>query len=233
MNRELFDYLETYLTEPRKARLREVLALRTRHIAVVLDSIYQPHNTSAALRSCEAFGLQEVFLVERLHEQQLSQDVAAGTDKWLTLHRHQGPTGALECIAELRRRQFRIVVSTPGQSTATPETLDLSTPLALVIGNETTGVTAEFLDAADERLTIPMCGFVDSFNLSVACALCLQDLTRRLRVSAIDWRLSPAEHEELLFEWTRASVANVAAIEERWRRDRSGAEESLQPDPCG
>ncbi|MFV0442806.1 MAG: TrmH family RNA methyltransferase [Planctomycetaceae bacterium] len=220
MHRPLFDYLETYLTETRKVRLREVLALRTRWLTVVLDDIYHPHNTSAALRSCDAFGLQDVHIVETQHDSQLSSDVAAGSDKWLTMERHQGPEAARDCVVMLRRRGFRIAATVLGPADATPQTLDLSQPVAVVIGNETSGVSNTLLDAADVRLSIPMYGFVDSFNLSVACALCLQDLSRRLRESDVDWELSDQEREELLFQWTRASISSVEAIEQRWRREQ-------------
>lgn len=224
MDAELFDHFETYLSEPRKLRLRGALAMRTRHITVVLDDVYQPHNTSAALRSCDAFGVQDVHLVESKHEAQLSSDVAAGSDKWLTLVRHRGPQASQLCADELHRRGYRIVTTMLGEHDATPETLDLSTPVAIVIGNETSGVSSALMAAADVRLTIPMHGFVDSFNLSVACALCLQDLTRRLRASAIDWRLSQGEHTQLLYRWTQASIPNVQAIERRWLQGRRPAE---------
>jgi tRNA (guanosine-2'-O-)-methyltransferase len=228
LNRELFDYLETYLTEPRKRRLREVLALRTRHIAVVLDDVYQSHNTSAALRSCDAFGVQEVHLVESRHDAQLSSDVAAGSDKWLTITRHRGLAAGAQCAQELHRRGYRIVAAMLDGATATPSTLDLSTPVAIVIGNETSGVSTALASAASERLSIPMYGFVESFNLSVACALCLQELTRRLRESEVPWRLPMRERDELLFTWTRASILNVESIEARWHQDRGLAFNPVQ-----
>lgn len=222
MDPALFAYLESYLTESRKARLREVLARRTRHVALVLDDIYQPHNVSAVLRSCDAFGVQDVFLVDREADQKLSADVAAGSDKWLTLHRLTGPDAAERCVAELRRRGYRIAATAPGGDAVAPDTISIDTPLAVVIGHESHGISAPLLAAADERLSIPMYGFVESFNLSVAAALCLQDLTRRLRASDIPWQLPAADQEQLLCDWTRASVAHVAAIEARWRREQPG-----------
>lgn len=221
MDRELFEYLETYLSEPRKARLREVLALRSRRITVVLDDVYQPHNTSAALRSCDAFGLQEVHIVETQHDSQLSSDVAAGSDKWLEMSHYHGPDAARQCAEALHARGFRIVATVLGAADVTPLTLDLSRPVAIVIGSEKSGVSPTLRSAADLELSIPMYGFVDSFNLSVACALCLQDLSRRLREGRDDWRLDPEDCEELLFRWTRASIRNVEAIERRFRRGRT------------
>ena len=219
MEPELFDYLETFLSESRRARLREVLALRTRHLTLVLDDIYQPHNLSAALRSCDAFGVQDVHLVEPRHEVEISSDVAGGSDKWLTRYEYTGPAAGEECLAVLRRQGYRIVVTAPNIEAASPESLDLTQRTAIVIGNETAGVSGAFERAADGWLKVPMVGFVESLNLSVSAALCLSELTRRLRRSDIDWRLTPAETEKLLINWTRASIANVEAIEARWRAD--------------
>ncbi len=200
--------------------MREVAALRTRHVALVLDDIYQPHNMSAALRSCEGLGVQDVYLVEPRHEVRISSDVAGGSDKWLTLHQYRAGDAAERCLSDLHAAGYRVVVTTPDPSAPTPETLDLRQRLAVVIGNETAGVSAVFQHAADARLHLPMVGFVESYNLSVAAALVLFELTRRLRRSEVAWRLTPAETERLLFEWTRASVPHVEAIEARWRAER-------------
>lgn len=218
LDHALFAHLETFLTEHRRMRLREVLALRTRHVALVLDDVYQPHNVSAALRSCDAFGVQDVHLVQGQQATPISSDVAGGSDKWLTLHRHAGPAA---CIDRLRKSRYRIVATAAAGAEHSPETLPLDEPIALVIGHESYGVSALFLEAADLRLAVPMFGFVESFNLSVAAALCLSELTRRLRGGRVDWRLRPEEAEELLYRWTRASVANVAAIEARWRAEQT------------
>ena len=220
---ELFTYLETYLTPERQRRLREVLDLRTRHISVVLDGVFQAHNVSAALRGCEAFGVQDVHLVAPQDDLRLSSDVAVGSDKWLSIHRWKGPAAQRNCLARLRASGLRVVVTSVDPDGQTPATLDLSRPLALVIGNEAYGVSSVFEDAADERLHIPLSGFVESLNLSVACALCLSELTRRLRASPYEWRLAPEDREQMLRAWTRASIAHVEAIEQRWRSARSDA----------
>ncbi len=219
---ELDAYLETYLTPERKRRLREVLDLRTRHIAVVLDGVFQAHNVSAALRSCDAFGVQDVHLVAPQEDLRLSSDVAAGSDKWLSIRRWKGAAARQNCLERLREQGMRVVVTSVTQNAQTPATLDLSRPLALVIGNEAYGVSQVFEEAADARLHIPLFGFVESLNLSVACALCLSELTRRLRLSEVAWKLAPEERAQLLRDWTRASIAHVIAIEKRWRQMQSG-----------
>jgi tRNA (guanosine-2'-O-)-methyltransferase len=226
---QLFHHLEAFLTPGRRARLREAVALRTRHVALVLDDIYQPHNMSAALRSCDALGVQDVYLVEPRHEVRLSSDVAGGSDKWLTLHHYRTVDAAERCLADLRAAAYRVVVTTPDPAAPTPETLDLRQRLAVVIGNETTGVSTVFQQAADARLHLPMVGFVESYNLSVAAALVLFELTRRLRRSEVAWQLTPPETQRLLFEWTRASVPHVEAIEARWRAAREPERRSSRP----
>jgi tRNA (guanosine-2'-O-)-methyltransferase len=214
---ELFQLLEGFLSRDRREKLRAVLALRTRQLSIVLDGVYHPHNTSAVLRSCDAFGIQNVDVVENSHQQQLSRKVAGGSDKWLTMRRYSGRNATRDCIARLAAEGRRIVVTCAEADAITPERLDLARPMAIILGNEAAGVSPEFREAATDRLTIPMVGFVESLNLSVAAALCLQALTTRLRAGDLPWRLRPDEAEELLYEWTRKAVPHAANVERRWR----------------
>lgn len=226
MSLELQAYFEEFLTPRRRERLREVLALRTRHIAVVLDNVHQSQNFSAVLRSCEAFGVQDVHIIETFSPFEIAADVAAGTDKWLTLHRYAGPEALTQCVSRLRQQGYRLVVTMPGQGSFTPATLDIESRVAIVIGNESVGVSPEMQVEADGFLEIPMVGFVESFNLSVAAALCLSELTRRLRASSVDWRLSESERQALLFDWVRASVPRADALEKRWRQSQAVSQQA-------
>jgi tRNA (guanosine-2'-O-)-methyltransferase len=214
--RALQAYLEGFLTPRRRERLREVLDRRTRRLAVVLDNVHQSHNFSAVLRSCEAFGVQDVHIIEVHARFEIAADIAAGTDKWLTLRRYSGPSAFRDCVAGLRENGYRIVITQPGDGGKSPREIDVAGKLALVVGNESVGVSPEMLADADGFLDIPMEGFVESFNLSVAAALCLSELTRRIRSGPDAWRLTAPEQERLLFDWTRASVPNVRHIEQRW-----------------
>ncbi|MEZ6067455.1 MAG: RNA methyltransferase [Planctomycetaceae bacterium] len=219
---ELFQHYLTFLTPARRRRIREVLSMRTRHLAVAMDGVFHPHNSSAVLRSCDAFGVQDVYLVEDPETERLSRKVAAGSDKWLTVHRFKGEGRTDRCVATLRSKGYRIAVTSPHAGTATPELLPIDEPLVLVIGNETKGVSPTFCAAADLTVHVPTVGFVESLNLSVAAALCLSCLSGRIQRSPIEWRIGAEDAEEIEFDWVRKSVRNAAELQRRWESDRAG-----------
>ena len=222
----LVDYLARFVTDERRARMHEVLAKRTRYLTVVVEDIYQPHNASAVLRTCDGFGVQDVHIIENRNEYRLNPGVELGTAQWLTLHRYRGvgdntPTA----IDSLRAAGYRIVATTPHTDQVALEELDLARgPVALLFGNELDGLSETALEAADEHLVIPMYGFVESFNISVSAAIVLHHLTRRMRAEAPDWQLSEKERQALLLRWLRRNVKNHAAIERQFL-ERSGERE--------
>lgn len=217
----LWDYYHEYVTPHRRGRLTEVLGRRTRRLAVVLEDVRQSHNISAVLRSCDAFGVQDVHVLEPVESFDPRARVALGTERWLSIRRQIGPGVAQRGVETLRAEGYRILATVPPDERATPyDQIALDRPLAIVFGNEKDGISPQLMAAVDGFTTIPMQGFVESLNISVAAALVLQNLSSRIRQSSIDWRLSPAEHEELLFEWTRKSVPAVEFIEQRWLAER-------------
>ena len=202
------------LTPARRRRLTAALDGRTRRVCVALEGLRQEHNFSAVMRSCDAFGVQDVHLLDADDQFAINREVALGAQKWLTIRRHES---AAACLASLRSRGYRIVATSPHEpATPLPE-LDVSQPIALLLGNELHGLPPERLEQADERVAIPMAGLVESFNVSVAAAICLYDITRRVRLTA-GWPLPEGDREILLGEWVRASIRNVEAIEEELRR---------------
>jgi len=220
----LWDYFHEYVTPQRRARLAEVLRQRTRRIAVVLEDVRQSHNVSAVLRSCDAFGIQDVHVLEPTESFDPSTKIALGSQQWLTIRREPGEGAVERGITTLRNQGYRIVATVPPGAGAVPfEEINLDGPIAVVFGNEKYGITPEMVAAADQLTTIPMHGFVESLNISVAAALLIQSLSSRTRASRNDWALSSAEHEELLFEWTRKSIPAVEFIEQRWLAERRGA----------
>ena len=214
------DALLPLLTPPRRERFAAVLSQRTQHLTVVLEGLRQTHNFSAVLRSCDAFGVQSVHVVDpfelfepgRFH---VSRNVAMGAQKWLRLHAHETIES---CVASLRGDGYRIAATAPATDShpATPlAEFDLAQPVALLMGNELEGLSDAAIKLADERLAVPLAGFVESLNVSVAAAICLYDLTHRLRSGPIDWALAASARERLLLDWTRLSIPNAAAIESR------------------
>ena len=132
-----------------------------------------------------------------------------GASKWLTVNRYTiqptGQSATLECIQTLKQQGYTIVATSP-HGTKTLNQLPLDSKIALMFGTEDEGLTPQALAAADQLITIPMYGFVESFNVSVSVALCLYDLTTRLRSSDISWKLSEEEIVELELVWLKAAV---------------------------
>ena len=223
----LLEHLSRHVTPRRLHRMRTVLAERTRWITVVLEEVYQPHNASAVLRSCECFGVQEVHVVEERNEFRPSRDVALGAAQWLdVVHWKAGEGAAIgRCCDELAARGYRLVAATPAADAVSVDDFDPGAgPAAVLFGTELEGLTEEALGRCGERIHIPMAGFTESLNISVSAALVLRELTRRLRIGAADWRLGEAEREELLLRWLRGSINGsdeiAARFEERQGRPR-------------
>ena len=196
-----------------KQQLFERLApLRTRHIAVVLEDIYQSHNASAVLRSCDCFGIQDVHVVENRNSFNPAGDVAVGASKWVDYYKY--PT-IEETYATLRSQGYRIVATLPHEKDTMITDLDVSQPLALVFGTELTGLTQEAIDGADEYVKIPMYGFTESFNISVCAALSLFHLSERMRAdSNIRWQLDDDALLRLKLYWSMQVIRDGRKVME-------------------
>lgn len=166
--------LEPLLTEQRLARIEQVLERRTRSVVAVLDGLIDPHNIAAVLRSADAFGTQEVHVVRGDEPFVASQRVTQGTDRWLDVVRHPDAAG---CVAQLRAKGYEVYVAEMNGS-ARPEELAGRPRVAVIFGNEHLGVAPATRALADGTYAIPMCGFVESLNVSVAAALTLYLATR-------------------------------------------------------
>ena len=211
-NRAIFDALSlaqreqlyesaSQLFSPHKRQLFDKLVLnRTRHICVVLADIFQPHNASAVLRSCDCFGVQDVHVVENHNKYAPNSDVTMGSDKWVDFYKHPD---ILQTYDQLRQKGYRIIATLPHENDTLITQLDISQPTALVFGTELTGLSQEAIDHADGYVKVPMYGFTESFNISVCAALSLFYLTERMRANpSIHWQLSPLEQITLKLYWS-------------------------------
>ncbi len=216
-DQELTEFLGGFVTENKREKIERVLAERTRHLTVLLEDIYQPHNAAACLRSCDCLGVQDVHVVERGHTYRPKNGVALGSEKWLTMHRYHGAASAIET---LKTHGYRLVATTPNEDGYTPATLPLDKPVALLFGTEEHGLSEKALAAADDTLRLPMHGFTQSYNISVTVALTLSRLTERLRESDIDWQLSEAEKSQLTLEFYRRIVKRHDLLEEQFWNER-------------
>ncbi len=210
---ELIKYMEGFVSERRRGRLQEVLAERTRHMTVVLEDVYQAHNASAVLRSCDCFGVQDVHFIENRNKFKISEDVSMGSTQWLTINKYnEGENNTVKCINELKSKGYRIVATTPHKDDCTIAELDVTKPFALVFGTEIDGISETVFEMADEFVKIPMYGFTESFNISVCAALCMYELTTRIREQEIPYQINESDKQEIYLEWLKASVAKSDLI---------------------
>ncbi len=210
---ELIKYMEGFVSDRRRERLNEVLAERTRHMTIVLEDVYQAHNASAVLRSCDCFGVQDVHFIENRNKFKISEDVSMGSTQWLTINKYDAEeNNTAKCLQDLKKKGYRIVATTPHKDDCTIAELDVTKPFALVFGTEIDGITETVFEMADEFVKIPMYGFTESFNISVCAALCMHELTTRIREQKISYQLSEKEKEEIYLEWLKASVAKSDLI---------------------
>lgn len=211
--KELIDYLSGFISEKRKKRFDEVISHRTGHIRVVLENLYQAHNASAVLRSCEAFGLQHVHFIENRNHLRISDDVAMGSSNWLSIHRHrETDNNTLDAINQLKSKGYRIVATTPHENDQTIDQLPVDKKLALVFGTEIDGISEDVYKHADEFVKIPMYGFTESFNISVCAALCMYELSTRLRKTSLSYLLDEEEKTNIYLDWLKTSVEKSDAL---------------------
>jgi tRNA (guanosine-2'-O-)-methyltransferase len=220
IDRGLLSYLSGFLTERRLARFHEVLAARTRYITVALEDIYQPHNASAVLRTCDGFGVQDVHIIENRNTYRVNPEVALGSSQWLDLIKYGGAgDNTTAAVTALRERGYRIVATSPHRDDVRLEDLDLAEgKIAFLLGNELDGLSETAVEAADAHMRIPIYGFVESFNISVAAAIILHHTTLALRRSDLPWRLRDEEKEEILLAWVRRSTPRREALEREYYR---------------
>ena len=210
---QLLEHLETYLTPERKARFDAVLPHRTKHFTVATEDVYQLHNTSAVIRSCDVFGIQEVHIVEERNSKRIDREIAMGSQKWVDLQRFHS---VADCIQNLKGNGYQIVATTPHENDQVLADFDINKKSCFFFGRETEGLSQEVLDAADCFLKIPMVGFTESLNISVSAAIILQDVTNKLRKSDIKWQLSEEEQLEKRLDWISKTLKSYDKIVERY-----------------
>ncbi len=214
---KLLEYLETIITEERKQRFIEVLQYRSRHFTVAVEDVFQLHNTSAVMRSCEVFGVQELNVIEQRFGKRIDKQIAMGAQKWVDIIRHKD---SLSCMDSLREKGYQIIATTPHNDSTFLEEFDISKPSAIFFGTEKEGLSEEVIQNADGFLKIPMVGFTESLNISVSAAIIIQNLMQRLRASEINWQLTEEEILEKRLDWTRKSIKDIDFIERRFFEDQ-------------
>lgn len=196
---DLYNRAAQLFSDNKRELFDKLVQNRTRHITVVLEDIFQSHNASAVLRSCDCFGVQDVHVIEDRNRYCPNPDVAMGSNKWVDYYKRNS---ILETYDALRAKGYKIIATLPHEKDTRITELDITQPTALVFGTELTGLTQEAIDHADGYVKIPMYGFTESFNISVCAALSLFYLTEKMRASDIPWRLTPEEQVSLKLYWS-------------------------------
>lgn len=222
LKKELIAHLKDFVTKERWQTLNRVLEERTRHLCVVLEDIYQPHNASAVLRSCDCFGVQDVHIIENEHNFRPSKGVTIGADQWLSIEKHDAAelNNTEACFEKLRKRGYRIVATTPHRDEVTIDELPVEPKTALVFGAELKGLSDEAMDLADGFVKVPIYGFSESYNVSVSAALCLYEFSKRMRSSEVDWNISEDEQVELRLNWLKKSIRASEQLTEKFLEER-------------
>lgn len=219
MKKQLIDHLAQFITPSRREKIDSVVRDRTRHIVPVLEDVYQPHNISAALRSVECFGVQDTYVIEQQNRYTVNTSVSKGASNWLSIKRFGAAdrNNTEDCFKVLRANGYRIAVTSVHPNSKKLSAVPLDQKIALVFGTEERGVSLFAQDHADLLVTVPMCGFTESLNVSVCVALCLNELTTKLRASPINWRLSEEEQLDVKLGWLRMLVRGSELMEKEFR----------------
>jgi tRNA (guanosine-2'-O-)-methyltransferase len=211
-------YFSGFMTPERNSLFDKIIANRTRYLTVVLEDIYQSHNASAVLRTCDCFGVQDVHIIENRYEYSLNPEVTMGSSNWLSVHQYNSEqNNTAECLGKLKKEGFRIVATSPHANDTMLTEFDVEKgKFALVFGTEKEGLSELALSLADEFVKIPMYGFTESFNISVSAALSLFHLSEKIRKSSMHWHLSEEEMLDVKLDWMRYSIRNSALIEKKF-----------------
>jgi tRNA (guanosine-2'-O-)-methyltransferase len=210
------EFLENILTDNRKERFLNVLKNRTNHFTIAVEDVFQMHNTSAVMRSCEVFGIQELNVIEQRYGKSIDKEIAMGAQKWVDINAYESISG---CVDSLKAKGYQIIATSPHEKDCLMDDFDISKPSALFFGTERDGLSEEILQKADGFLKIPMVGFTESLNISVSAAIIIQNLMHRLRNSDINWQLSEEEILKKRLQWARSSIKDIKRIEARFYQE--------------
>ena len=191
------------MTPERKDKLANVLNKRQNDITVVLENVFDPHNISAVMRSCDAAGIQDIYILNTKipRHKKWGAKSSSSAAKWLTIHQFEN---AEECFLSLRKRYSTVLTTHLSSDAVDLYSIDLTKSIALVFGNEHSGVSEEIRSLADGNFVIPQVGIIQSLNISVACAVTLYEAFRQ-KSNAGHYnqrKLDNVRYDELFKEWS-------------------------------
>jgi len=216
--KKVLDGFYDIISEHKIELFDHVASERTKHITLGIENIFQEHNASAVLRTCDCFGIQELHVIEKNNEFAINRDIALGAGRWIDVYNYGSENPSEDCMNLLKNQGYKIVATTPHTEAFTINDLPLEQPLAIFFGTEQEGLSESVLQAADYQVKIPMFGFTESFNISVSVAILLNTLRKRLVDSDIEWKLSQEEQTDLKIEWCKKILRSGQALENEFNK---------------
>lgn len=178
---------------------------------MVLEDIFKPHNASAVIRTCDCFGVQDIHIIEKINSYKVNPYVTRGASQWVDLRKYYQEEGSSvqACFQSLRQKGYKIYGTSPAPKSVSIFDLEPTEKLALVFGNEHEGISEEVKSNCDGLVHIPVLGFTESFNISVAASILLFDLIQKAgKYNHPDFYLSIEEKQNLRLKWYRSVVEN-------------------------
>jgi len=218
------DYLSQYITDHKKSVMEKVLTQRTRFLTVVLEDIFKPHNASAVLRTCDCFGIQDVHVIEKVNMYKINPFVTRGASQWIDLHKYHNKEGSAvqDCFSALKQKGYKIYGTSPLPGSISIHDLEPDEKIALVFGNEHEGISSEVQENVDGLVHIPMLGFTESFNISVAASIALYELVKKVEnYDHPDFYLTEYEKQILRMKWYRSVVTRPELHEKAYLKTRN------------
>ena len=220
MSEDEFVLCEFYkvFSENKKVLFDQIASERTHYITVVTEDIYQEHNASAVVRTCEGLGIQRIHVIEKSNKYALNRDIALGSSNWIDVLRYRkNKAHQISCIQRLKSQGYRIVATSPHAKMSINE-LPLDKPLALCFGTEQDGISEEIVNESHYLVSLPMYGFTESYNISVSAGMLLFKLRERLENEWRNWRLCDEDQVNLKIKWCAKIVHCGDLMENEFRK---------------
>ena len=218
LKKELISYLSSFVTEERVHLFQRKIKERSKHLTLVLEDVFQSRNISAAMRSADCFGLQNIHIIENKNKFISDKTVSLGAGEWLSIiHHNKEKNNTKLCIGNLKKQGYQIIATTPHNSDITLDEVDIkNNKIAILLGTELTGLSQHALNLSDKKMKIEMHGFTESLNISVSAAICCQNLSNKMRKSDTNWKIKESEKDEIILNWLRNTIKSSEEIEQRF-----------------
>lgn len=218
LQEDLYEYMKGFLTEERLSKIDRFAEESSDFVLPIMENIYQFRNAAAIIRSVEACGFHKIIALEDENVFNPNAKVARGADNWMQIEKMERSINSLQ---QIKDRGYKIVAVSPEKEAVSLPNFDISQPVALIFGTEKEGVSPEMLEFADETLIIPMYGFTESFNVSVAAGICMYTLKQKLIDSGIEYKLSPEKKLAMKTQWAINSARSGEEIAQHFLTQHS------------